>query len=247
MSLDDKDIAVIYPTNISKYYGRITEHKQKKGSVFVVTTNKNKQGKQLYKTFDTYELAFRFIRDYNIKHNLVKNVVYDYGDHLRVSLSKGQVMLFDHVDLPLVNRHVICAMLHPRHTTYSARTRIRENKRNRAVGFHNLIMDHIPADSTVDHINKIPLDNRRSNLRIASLTIQGINRKAPKNNTSGTVGVSFQKARKHWVAGWSENMKYYVKHFRCDVLGYDEAKRQAIEYRKNKERTLPSYREALLL
>ena len=59
--------------------------------------------------------------------------------------------------------------------------------------------------SVVDHINGNGLDNRKANLRIASATENGRNRRRHSNNTSGFKGVKKDKGR--WVAniGGSKN------------------------------------------
>ena len=52
----------------------------------------------------------------------------------------------------------------------------------------------------VDHINGDPLDNRKSNLRLATLSQNCRNSVRPKNNTSGFKGVDFNKDSQLWRA-----------------------------------------------
>lgn len=55
-------------------------------------------------------------------------------------------------------------------------------------------------DSEVDHINRDKGDNRIANLRLASHHENTLNRPVYANNTSGSTGVTFDKARGKWKA-----------------------------------------------
>ncbi len=55
-------------------------------------------------------------------------------------------------------------------------------------------------DRQLDHINRDKSDNRWSNLRLATHGQNRQNSRAPKNNTSGYIGVSFVKATSKWHA-----------------------------------------------
>ena len=72
-----------------------------------------------------------------------------------------------------------------------------------------------------DHKNNNPLDNRKSNLRIASQQENCQNNSLSKNNTSGYTGVSWSKRENKWVS-----------HIRVDkkqkFLGYFLQKEDAI-------------------
>lgn len=64
------------------------------------------------------------------------------------------------------------------------------------IKMHKLIVDY----DLVDHNNRNPLDNRKSNLRYASKAENNQNHKLRKDNTSGVSGVSWDKKSSKWVA-----------------------------------------------
>lgn len=67
---------------------------------------------------------------------------------------------------------------------------------------HRLIygIDAISKNMRIDHINGNRADNRKSNLRLVTLSQNAMNRKIPNNNTSGCSGVSYNKIQQRWEA-----------------------------------------------
>lgn len=73
---------------------------------------------------------------------------------------------------------------------------------NLQIYLHRLIAGAGPGE-TVDHINRDPLDNRTSNLRISTKSQNGANRGANRRRegtTSRHKGVSWRKERGYWAA-----------------------------------------------
>lgn len=84
-----------------------------------------------------------------------------------------------------------------------------------------------PEGLVVDHINGISLDNRKSNLRIATRAQNLQAKSGMRNNTSGYRGVSFNKALGKWGAYISINKKLHCLGLYPDiteaVLAYNQA------------------------
>lgn len=85
---------------------------------------------------------------------------------------------------------------------------------------HCLIMGNPIED--IDHINRNRLDNRKSNLRLATRSQNLFNRPKQKNNKSGFKGVTFDKYRLKWIAQCCLNGKLHH-------LGRFEWKKDAAE------------------
>ena len=80
----------------------------------------------------------------------------------------------------------------------------------------------------VDHINHIRTDNRKCNLRVVDRSLNQRNLPLSKRNTSGVVGVWFNKDANKWVAEIRLNYKKIS-------LGYFINKEDAIKARKEAE------------
>ena len=86
----------------------------------------------------------------------------------------------------------------------------------------------------VDHIDRDKLNNHIANLRWATHSENGMNRRAPKNNTSGQTGVQYMQKSKNWKVIIAINGKN--KHIGCYTT-FDEAvkvrkEQEAIHYKE---------------
>ena len=71
---------------------------------------------------------------------------------------------------------------------------------------HRLLLK-VDDNKIIDHINQNPLDNRRNNLRIGTLSLNRINSKININNTSGYRGVIYRKGVNKWESSIIVNGK----------------------------------------
>lgn len=76
----------------------------------------------------------------------------------------------------------------------------RTNRKRHVYKLHRVIMGVTDPKIVVDHRNRNPLDNRRTNLRRCTQFYNGKNTSIKKNNTSGFSGVKWDKARNLWAA-----------------------------------------------
>ena len=93
------------------------------------------------------------------------------------------------------------------------------------VRLHCFLMGNTNEELVVDHINRNTLDNRKENLRLATMQQNAMNRSVQPNNTSGIPGVSWRKDRNKWRAFITINGKQ-------KSLGLYENKEDAIAARK---------------
>ena len=88
---------------------------------------------------------------------------------------------------------------------YKARGSIK----GKEVYMHRFVMD-APDDLLVDHINHNTLDNRRDNLRLATYSENGQNRKGASSRSKSLVrGVYWNKREFKWIAQIRLNGKVY--------------------------------------
>ena len=97
----------------------------------------------------------------------------------------------------------------------------RKNGTRKHVRLHRLVMNP-PESEIVDHISGNKLDNRRCNLRIATKSSNGFNRRAQLNSKTGVKGVCWSKqAGKFRVYCSVKGRQYH--------LGFSESLEKAAE------------------
>ena len=109
-----------------------------------------------------------------------------------IPLTRGKEAVIDDADYELVSKY----KWHY-NGRYAVHTTYIDNKKVN-IWMHRLIMD-TPKGLFTDHINFDRLDNRKSNLRIATKSENMHNRPAQTNNTSGHKNIYFDKSRKLWA------------------------------------------------
>lgn len=110
----------------------------------------------------------------------------------KIKLTQGKFAVVDDDDFAVLNQH----NWYYTPIGYAARN-IPGGKYRTILYMHKVISGNL-GKSITDHINMNKLDNRKSNLRVATTTQNVLNRGLQKNNTSGCKGVSWHKKLKLW-------------------------------------------------
>lgn len=134
---------------------------------------------------------------------------------LYINLTKGKRAIVDEEDYEWVSKHKWTYA----NTGYVKRN---TNKDKRTYLLHREILK-AKKGQIVDHINRNKLDNRRSNLRIASRSQNAFNSILNKRNTSGYRGVCWDKRHNFWVADLQGKRIGYFKTKIEAALAYEEA------------------------
>lgn len=130
--------------------------------------------------------------------------------------ARGRVAFIDEEDWELVSRHrwqlhEMPQRLGLRTNGPYAKTHTYQDGRRVGLAMHVLIMGQVG----VDHIDGNGLNNRRSNLRPATISQNGANRRKQAGTSSVFKGVCWNKRRKKWSAtirydGKTRSLGYFV-------------------------------------
>lgn len=129
---------------------------------------------------------------------------------IEIPLTKGYVAIVDEADSDLT-QFKWCVLAVGR-LVYAQRRLPMINGKQQAACLHRVIMSRVLSialarHQEVDHISGDGLDNRRSNLRLASSTQNKWNRTAPLTSISGTYGVTWYAQMQKWRARIKVNGK----------------------------------------
>ena len=141
-----------------------------------------------------------------------------------IALTHGKIAIVDESYHEVVSQRKWHTIGNQKRTTpniYAGRTEIRNGKQI-IVFMHREILGIEYEDETqVDHINGDGLDNRRSNLRIATPCQNAWNQGRSSRNTSGYKGVSWNKKEGKWIARITvKGHRYFLGYFATAELAY---------------------------
>ena len=158
---------LILPNNHKKYPASISYSEnvrcKKKYRAFFNLYEPDPISKKLkvHGTFMTYEDAFDFVKEQSTIdcNNRVKNVITKVDDYYECELTQGQAMLFDFLDIDLVQNF----------TWRSGATGIAMTNYDDSLVsccFHKCILGKLEEGYEILHVNGNKYDNRRQNLKI---------------------------------------------------------------------------------
>lgn len=121
------------------------------------------------------------------------------GNIAYIPLTRGYEAVIDAADAHLVDRSNWHAMTDTRNAIYAATKEDRDGKW-RNVLLHRLLLGVKDPKVHIDHIDSDGLNNRRSNLRLATRVENMRNQRGHRDSSSGLKGVSWDKRKRKWVA-----------------------------------------------
>lgn len=142
---------------------------------------------------------------------------------VEIELTQGQVTIVDDIDADLAE---VKWATQPRNNgldfyalrgTYSSTTKTKRT----TVHLHRAVLERklgraLRKGEIVDHIDGNGLNNRRSNLRLATQAENRRNSRKNVNNTSGFKGVYWHKSSQKWMAYITFNRRMiYLGYFDC--------------------------------
>jgi hypothetical protein len=126
------------------------------------------------------------------------------GDTAFITLTQGYVAIIDATDVALVDvgnwsAHVNTSKDGTPRNVYARRVMRDIDGSSRSVLLHRFLLG-VSGDIQVDHVSGDGLDNRRSNLRLATHTQNTQNATRRKDNASGARGVNWHGQTGKWHA-----------------------------------------------
>ena len=135
------------------------------------------------------------------------------GNIAHITLTKGYAAVIDAADVPLVDQwnwcaHVICRKDGTVSIVYAVRHGVKPNGKRGETLMHRVIAC-TPEGMHTDHASSNGLDNRRANLRTATVAQNQHNGRIRADNKSGVKGVSWVKRERKWLARITSHRKVY--------------------------------------
>lgn len=152
----------------------------------------------------------------------------------KIPLTQGKFALVDDIDYEYLSQWKWYAN-RCRNTFYARRNDYKDGKQT-TVLMHKVISNRLRFKHRADHINRDGLDNRRRNLRDATVKQNNENTRRRRDNTSGHRGISWCRRKSKWWARIQHNGKRIH-------LGYFDKLEDAIAARKEAEKKYFTHRD----
>ena len=147
----------------------------------------------------------------------------------KIPLSQGMYAIVDKDDYKWLVKWKWSVLHANTPRPYAVRMHEKDGKKGQLL-MHRQILN-TPDGYDTDHIDGDTLNNRRSNLRIATRVQNNGNARLNKRNTSGYRGVSYDKTRMKWAAYiWKNNRKYFLGRFSTSEEAAIAWNNAALEY-----------------
>lgn len=127
------------------------------------------------------------------------------GDVLVITTKNGIELLADAEDLELLNKYSWCVSK----TGYPV-----ANIMNKVTKMHRYILGIKDSSIIVDHKNRNPLDNRKANLRICTITDNARNKSVSKKCKSGHIGIRITKHGRYNVRITANRKEIHIGNFK---------------------------------
>lgn len=148
----------------------------------------------------------------------------------RIKLTQGKYALVDDLDFEWLNQYKWCA-LKDTHTFYVGRAVVpRPETGKKMITMHRMILGLGDPKILCDHKDGNGLNNQRENLRIATSSENGMNRRKSKGCHSKYIGVTLHKRSGKWQAMIMKNKKsFYLGWFSLEKNAAKAYNEKAIE------------------
>ena len=127
---------------------------------------------------DTKKVYLRSLLDFRKENLFYGNRYAKHNNYYNVECFDGTIFKIDVSDYELIKNY----------TWHQCNGYIVGKVDKKEIKLHRFLLN-VSVGDEVDHINRNPLDNRRTNLRVVDRSANCINRGVGKNNTSGHKGV----------------------------------------------------------
>ena len=153
----------------------------------------------------------------------------------QIQLPHGHITTIDEIDSDLSALSV--TVRKPPTSGPYAFVNMKVDGKYRAISIHTIILERmlgrkLEKGELVDHIDLNPLNNRRSNLRLANKRKNATNSKKRSDNKSGYKGVCWSKPAKRWRAyGKRDGKQIHLGYFDTPTEAHNAYRNfAAIEY-----------------